>query len=539
MRGAQYSGATCAPPWHRRSFPNGVDLTKTLCRFRLTGSLAALAAALLAACGAAPTAGDKPGDAAALAMLNRTSWGVNASTVHEMEALGWPAYLDGQLHPRGPALPAAVQASIAAMSISQRPLDALVMDLQQRRKEADASADDDAKKAARQAYQQELNRLAREAATRSLLRDLYSRDQLLEQMTWFWMNHFNIHQGKSDLRAMVGDYEERAVRPHALGKFRDLVAATARHPAMIRYLDNEQNAVKRINENYARELMELHTLGVNGGYRQADVQEMARILTGVGINAGPAAPTVRKALQAQYLRQGLFEFNPERHDYGDKQLLGHTIHGRGVAELDEAIALLCRQPATATFISGKLAQYFVADKPPPALVARMAARFSASDGDIAATLSTLFASPEFAASAGAKFKDPLHYVVSAVRLAYDAKPILNANPMLNWLGRMGEPPYGRQTPDGYPLGASGWASPGQMSTRFEIAKAIGSGSAGLFKTDGPQPQERPAFPLLANALYFQSIQQTLAPATRRALEQAASPQEWNTFLLASPEMMHR
>lgn len=514
-------------------------MTNTTSPYRLARSLSALAAALLAACGAAPPSADKPSDAAALAMLNRTSWGLNASTVREMETLGWPAYLDGQLHPRGQALPAAVRESIAAMTISRRPLDALVADLQQRRKDADATAGDDAKKVAQQAYQQELTRLAREAATRALLRDLYSRDQLLEQMTWFWMNHFNIHQGKSDLRAMIGDYEERAVRPHALGKFRDLVAATARHPAMIRYLDNEQNAVKRINENYARELMELHTLGINGGYQQADVQELARILTGVGINTGPAAPTVRKERQAQYQRQGLFEFNPERHDYGDKQLLGHTIRGRGIAELDEAIALLCRRPATAAFISGKMAQYFVADAPPAALVARMAARFTASDGDIAATLATLFASPEFAASAGAKFKDPLHYVVSAVRLAYDDKPILNANPMLNWLGRMGEPPYGHQTPDGYPLGASGWASPGQMSTRFEIAKAIGSGSAGLFKTDGPQPQERPAFPLLSNALYYQSIQRTLAPATLRALEQAASPQEWNTFLLASPEMMHR
>jgi uncharacterized protein (DUF1800 family) len=118
----------------------------------------------------------------------------------------------------------------------------------------------------RSAYQQELNRLAKEAATRSLLRDLYSPNQLQEQMTWFWMNHFSVHQGKANLRAMVGDYEEHAIRPHALGKFRDLLSATLHHPAMIRYLDNEQNAANRINENYAREIMELHTLGVDGGY---------------------------------------------------------------------------------------------------------------------------------------------------------------------------------------------------------------------------------------------------------------------------------
>ncbi|MDL2356431.1 MAG: DUF1800 domain-containing protein [Pseudomonadota bacterium] len=495
-------------------------------------------AATLSACATTPRQ-DAHDRAATIGMLDRISWGVNAAAVRQVDAVGWPAYLDAQLRQQAAPMPAPLQAQIAAMTISQQSLDVLVSALQQRRRDADATAGDDAKKAAQQAYQDELNRLAREAATRSLLRDLYSDTQLLEHMSWFWMNHFNVHQGKSDLRAMVGDYEETAIRPHALGKFSDLLAATAHHPAMIRYLDNEQNAVKHLNENYARELMELHTLGVDGGYSQADVQELARILTGVGVNTGSAVPAVRKELQAQYLRRGLFEFNPNRHDYGDKQFLGHAIHGRGLAELDEAIGLLARSPATATFVSRKLAQYFVTDDPAPALVQRMAAQFSATDGDIAATLRTLFASPEFAQSLEHKFKDPVHYVVGAVRLAYDDKLILNSAPMLNWLGRMGEPLYGRQTPDGYPLVASAWASPGQMTTRFEIAKAIGSGSAGLFKTDGPHPQERAAFPQLANALYFQSLQQRLSPATRQALEQSTSPQEWNTFLLASPELMHR
>jgi uncharacterized protein (DUF1800 family) len=479
-----------------------------------------------------------PPDRIAVSMLNRVSWGVSPDAVRQMNALGWPAYLAAQLQPSAAPLPAAAEAQVAAMTITKRPLVELVMEMQQQRKSADATLDDDAKKAAQKAYQGELSRLAREAATRSLLRDVYSRDQLLEHMTWFWMNHFSVHQDKSDIRAMVGDYEEHAIRDHALGKFRDLVAATARHPAMIRFLDNEQNAVKRINENYARELMELHTLGVDGGYSQGDVQELARILTGVGLNLG-ATPKLNQQRQAQYVRQGLFEFNPARHDFGDKQFLGHKIAGRGLAELDEAIDLLSRSPATARFISRKLAMVFVADEPPAALVERMAARFGATDGDIAQTLRTLFESPEFAASLGAKFKDPMHYVVSAVRLAYDDKVILNSGPMMNWLARMGEPLYGRQTPDGYPLVESGWASPGQMTTRFEIAKAIGQGSAGLFKTDGPQPQERPAFPLLTNALYFQTLQSALGAPTRQALDQAASPQEWNTFLLSSPEMMHR
>ncbi|MEO7497479.1 MAG: DUF1800 domain-containing protein [Massilia sp.] len=500
--------------------------------------LLSLALGGCAATGPAATEAGKPSPAA-VNLLNRVSWGVSPASVQQMQALGWNAYLDAQLKPQPAPLPAAAEAQIAAMTISQRPLDALVVDMNQRRKTADATADDEAKKAAQQAYQNELTRLAREAATRSLLRDLYSRNQLQEHMTWFWMNHFSIHSGKSDIRAMVGDYEEHAIRDHALGKFRDLVAATARHPAMIRYLDNEQNASKRINENYARELMELHTLGVDGGYSQADVQELARILTGVGVNIGNPAPKLNATQQAQYVRQGLFEFNPQRHDFGDKQFLGHKIAGRGLAELDEAIDLLSRSPATAKFVSRRIAMYFVADEPPAALVERMAAQFLATDGDIAATLRTLFGAPVFSASLGAKFKDPMHYVVSAVRLAYDDKVILNSGPMMNWLNRMGEPLYGRQTPDGYPLVASGWASPGQMTTRFEIAKAIGQGSAGLFKSEGPQPQERPAFPLLTNALYFQSLQSSLSPATRQALDQSTSPQEWNTFLLASPEMMHR
>jgi uncharacterized protein (DUF1800 family) len=496
---------------------------------------------LLAGCASTVPQTPPASDPAALSSaLNRVSWGVNLSTYQQAEKLGYDAWLERQLHPSPAVLPADAQAQIDAMTITRTPLPQLVRELEQQRKDYDkAMADDDAKKAAQRAYQQELTRLAREAATRSLLRDLYSPNQLQEQMTWFWMNHFNVHQAKSNLRVLVGDYEETAIRPHALGKFRDLLAATLRHPAMIRYLDNEQNAANRINENYAREIMELHTLGVDGGYSQGDVQQLARILTGVGVNLGDAMPNVKKDKLDQYVRKGLFEFNPNRHDYGDKQFLGAGVKGRGLAEVDEALDRLSRHPATARYVSKKLAIYFVADEPPPALVERMAASFLASDGDIAATLRTMFTSAEFTQSLGRKFKDPVHYVVSAVRLTYDDKVVLNAGPMLNWLNRMAEPLYGRQTPDGYPLTQSGWASPGQMTTRFEIAKAIGTGSNGLFKAEGPQAQERPAFPQLANALYYQSLQKSLAPATRQALEQAGSPQEWNTLLLSSPELMHR
>lgn len=473
------------------------------------------------------------------AILNRITWGASSSSFHEIKTVGADRFLAQQLHPGGDRLPPLIETQINNLTISRRALDQLVIELEQRRKQIDTLVSDDEKMAAQHAYQEELNTLAREAAVRSLLRDTYSHNQLREQMTWFWLNHFSVHQGKHNLRAMVGDYEDHAIRPHALGKFRDLLAATVFHPAMLRYLDNEQNAANHINENYARELMELHTLGVDGGYTQKDVQELARILTGAGVNLGMQAPNVQPKLQSQYVRRGLFEFNPNRHDYGDKVLLGKVVHGRGLAEIDEAVDRLSRHPATARFISRKLAMFFVGDDPSAVLVQRMSNVFLRTDGDIAATLVELFRSPEFKQSLGREFKDPIHYVVSAVRLSYDDKAILNAGPMIGWLHRMGEPLYGRQTPDGFPLASSAWASPGQMTTRFEIGKAIGSGSAGLFKVEGPQGQDRPAFPQLANPFYYEALQKTLGAATRQVLEQAASPQEWNAFLLSSPEFMYR
>jgi uncharacterized protein (DUF1800 family) len=504
----------------------------------------AVAAALLTACTTAPPATvhadpDPAPRGQAVLWLDRVTWGANDTSARELATLGEERYLAGQLKPAGDALAAPVQATIAGFSVSKLSLEQLVLGLEEQRKSADAIANDDDKKAAQQAYQQALTKVANEAAARSLLRDLYSPNQLREQMTWFWMNHFNVFLYKGNLRAMVGDFEDHAIRPHALGRFRDLLVATMRHPAMLRYLDNEQNAAGHINENYARELMELHTLGVDGGYSQKDVQELARVLTGLGVNATGKMSPVKPPLQAQYVRQGLFEFNPARHDYGDKQLLGRTIHGRGIAEIYEVADLLAKQPATAHFVSRKLAVFFVADDPPQALVERMARTFRQSDGDIAATLATLFHSPEFTASLGHKFKDPVHYAVSAVRLAYGDKPILNANPILGWLNRMGEPLYGRLTPDGYPLTAAAWASPGQMVARFEVARTIGMNSAGLFKTDAPDAVELPAFPQLANALYYTTTANRLDVATHEALDQSKSPQEWNMFLLASPEFMHR
>lgn len=500
---------------------------------------ASLAAAFTAS-GAAGSVHAADLGAGDLALLNRVSWGATASSAADLQSLGAERWLERQLHPSGgDRLPPQVQAQIDALTISQRPMAELVVEANAQGRLLKDITDPDQKKAAQQARQQALNAMGKEAATRELLRDLYSPDQLKEQITWFWFNHFNVHQQKSNIRAMIGDYEDRAIRPHALGRFRDLLEATLKHPAMLRYLDNADNAAGRINENYAREIMELHTLGVGSGYSQKDVQELARILTGVGIDPSPEDPRLRPELRGQLVRQGLFEFNPNRHDYGDKLFLGHVIKGRGFGEVEEALDILSRQPATAHHISAELAAYFVSDNPPPALVQRMAASFQRSDGDIAEVLKTMFQSPEFRASLGTDFKDPVHYVISAVRFSYGDRVILNTGPVQGWINRLAEGLYNHETPDGYPMNAAAWNGPGQMATRFEIARQIGTGPQGLFRPDGAGAVEQPAFPQPQNPLYYEVVSRTLAPATRTALDQAISPQDWNTLFLSSPEFMRR
>jgi uncharacterized protein (DUF1800 family) len=510
--------------------------------FVLTSGLSLAVPGLLASCVTPvkqPAERRGSADAGELALVNRITWGVDSATVDAWNRSSRSDYLRAQLEPSGRAeLPQSVQAQIDALTLHQKPMTTWVLEMEQRRRDADATASDDAKKAAQQAYQQDLNRLARDAATETILLALYSPRQLSEQLSWFWFNHFNVHQYKANLRAMVGDYQA-SLRRHALGRFRDLLIASATHVAMIRYLDNEQNAANHLNENYAREVMELHTLGVDGGYSQKDVQELARVLTGLGINFSDRTPNLNAAQRALYVRRDATEFNPARHDMGDKWVLGGRVAGRGWDEILDMLDRLANHPATARHVSRKLAVYFVADEPSPALVERMSRAFIASDGRIAVVLQAMFDAPEFTQSLGHKFKDPMHYVVSAVRLAYDGRPILNAAPMLGWLNRLGEGLYNRQTPDGYPLDQASWSSSGQMTTRFEIARIIGSGSAGLFKTEGPAPVEVPAFPQLSNALYHASLAPTFGALTHAALAASGSPQEWNVLLLSSPEFMYR
>jgi uncharacterized protein (DUF1800 family) len=475
-----------------------------------------------------------------LILLDRLTFGVNASSAAHLQAVGVERWLSEQLHPApSAALPEAAKLQIDAMADVHKPSFDVLQSFDAQAKSANQVADPDQRKAAQQVYQQAMNDRMKQAQARSILHALYSPDQLRERMTWFWFNHFNVHQYKSNLRILVGDYEDHAIRSHALGKFRDLLMATLRHPAMLRYLDNTDNAAGHLNENYAREIMELHTMGVGSGYTQADVEALARILTGVGIDAKPEEPKLKPELQSQLVRDGAFEFNPARHDYGEKTFLGHPVKGTGFVEVDEAIDIIVHHPATATHLAKQIATYFVSDNPPDTLVQKMAQAFKATDGDIAAILSAMVHAPEFTASLkpGTKFKDPVHYVFSAVRLAYDDKVILNTQPVQNWLNRLGEGLFNHETPDGYSMTSASWNGPGQMTLRFEIARQIGSGSSGLFKPDVPNATEKPAFPLIQNALYFNGLRQTLGPATLAALDQAVSPQDWNTLFLSSPEFM--
>ena len=312
---------------------------------------------------------------------------------------------------------------------------------------------------------------------------------LLARMTEFWFNHLNVSASKGPVRPFVGHYELQAIRAHALGRFDDLLLASAKHPAMLFYLDQARSVAdgtpggpnggqRGLNENYARELMELHTLGVNGGYSQADVRELARILT--GWTEGPKQPTG-------------FRFAKRAHDSGDKRLLGHTFGNRGEAEGEDAIRLLARQPATARRIATRLATFFVSDQPSAALIDRVAASFSASQGDIRATLRTLFQSPEFWRSDQTLFKTPIDFACSAMAALGGVQDAGDVKRSLGFLANAGQPIHGWQTPDGYKTDAATWLSPEALTRRADFAMMLGrqaSPPAYLRAYIGPETMQR-------------------------------------------------
>ncbi len=312
-----------------------------------------------------------------------------------------------------------------------------------------------------------------------IVRAILSERQVQEVMTDFWFNHFNIYIVKDSDQWYTTAYERDAIRAHALGKFRDLLLATAKSPAMMVYLDNwlsigpdslangvnpanpkSKPGNKGLNENYGREVMELHTVGVNGGYTQADVTALSAILTGWGVdNPGKAGP---------------FFFDPKRHEPGPKQWLGHTIASSGMSEGDEALTILASSPQTAHFISFLLAQRFVADDPPPALVDRMATTYLSSDGDIKAVLRTLISSPEFNSRKyfRNKVKTPIEFIASAFRTT--ATDPTNPGALVNTLRQMGMPLYNAPPPTGYYLTADRWMNSAALVDRLNFAYQLTS-----------------------------------------------------------------
>ncbi|HEY2866031.1 MAG TPA: DUF1800 domain-containing protein, partial [Pyrinomonadaceae bacterium] len=303
-----------------------------------------------------------------------------------------------------------------------------------------------------------------------LLRAVYSERQLYEVMVDFWENHFSIFANKDADRLLLTGFDRDSIRPFAMGRFRDLLGATAHSPAMLFYLDNWTSSVVHnypatkdrparstggINENYARELMELHTLGVGGGYTQQDVQEVARCFTGW---------TIRRPDQ-----EGLFFYNPAQHDNGEKTVLGQKIPaGGGVADGERVLDILAKSPATAKFVVTKMARRFVGDKPPASLVNRASAIFLKTDGSISETLRSIITSPEFFNQTAyrTKVKSPFEFVASALR-ATDAETDAGA-PVLGWISRMGQPVYGHVTPDGYPDMSTAWLSNNDLLARFNF-----------------------------------------------------------------------
>jgi uncharacterized protein (DUF1800 family) len=317
-----------------------------------------------------------------------------------------------------------------------------------------------------------------------ITRAVLSERQLEEVLVDFWFNHFNVYAQKGAVRWMLPAYEREAIRPHVLGRFRDLVLATAQHPAMLFYLDNwlstradlvvprGPNAGRRagLNENYARELMELHTLGVDGGYTQHDVVEVARCFTGW---------TIDRPQQG-----GGFVFRSLAHDRGEKRVLGQVIPaGGGREDGERVIDILTRHPATARFIATKLARRFVSDDPPPALVERAAQTFQRTDGSIRAVLVTILTSPEFwsAEAYRAKIKTPLEVVASAVR-TLDGRVVAGGADsgglddggmvLAREVSRLGEPLYEAQPPTGYPDRAESWVNTGALLGRMNFALGL-------------------------------------------------------------------
>jgi uncharacterized protein (DUF1800 family) len=511
--------------------------------------------------------------------LNRLAYGPRPGDVEAVRSRGLSRWIEDQLHPEG--IPDAALASrlaglrTAGLSTAEL-MDGYDIPREAKReiakRRADASgtpSEDEARKARREVlaeYGGQMKgtprQVVEELQSAKILRAVYSERQLDEVLVDFWMNHFNVFANKGPERFLIAEYERDVVRPHAWGRFEDLLKATAQSPAMLFYLDNwlsvdpdaathmregfgmrrrglfrqaptqapgqGQGRRRGLNENYAREVMELHTLGVDGGYTQKDVTEVARCLTGWTI---------------QGLRQDAprFAFDRRVHDPRDKVVLGHTIRAGGQEEGEQVLHLLATHPATARFVSYKLARRFVADEPPAALVGRAAEVFRRTDGDIRAVVTSIVTSPEFlAADARAtKVKTPLEFVVSAVRAA--GAEVADGRELARRLASMGMPLYQQQPPTGYKDTAETWVSTSGLLARLNLALDLAAGR--VRGVSAAAPADGATGAEAVQTLAARLVPAGLTAATRRTLldetEGTPTPARVAGLILGSPEFQRR
>ena len=450
-------------------------------------------------------------------VLDRLSLGARPGDRAQVEKLGIEAYIQAQLTSADQPTSSELERRLSNLStLSLTPLQLFgQVNLPQNPSEAQK---EQAREQQRKAF--------KEAQRARLMRALESPHQLQEVMTDFWFNHFNIFAQNNFTQVWIGDYERSAIRPHALGKFRDLLGATAKHPAMLHYLNNWRNTApgspgargpfRGLNENYARELMELHTLGINGGYTQADVETLARTLTGWSI-VHPRQPTTAASG---------FVFAADRHDQTSKTLLGQPLSQTGLAEGEQALDILAAHPSTASHLSYKLAQFFVADEPPSSLVSYLSKRFLSTEGNIAKTLLALFESDEFWNSTHyqQKFKTPYQYILSMARAIEVTAPSEEVLTRIGGLiSQLGMPLYRCRTPDGYKQTEVAWLSPDVMMRRVSMSMA----TANIIRDSKPNPD-----------ILLQTLENKLDANAHSIIANSPRPLQ-PALMLGSPSMMYR
>jgi uncharacterized protein (DUF1800 family) len=420
-------------------------------------------------------------------VLSRLTFGARPGDAERVAAIGVSRWIDQQLHPAA-LNDSALDAVLAPMSAWGQPTTGLARSEDVPRVILATPVSALMKDTSAQA---KLNQIKVRLLQVTALSDNFyagriihaqtSERQLLEVVTDFWENHFSVYSGKMPSPTSLPEFDRDVLRPHALGKFRDLLGAVAHSPAMLYYLDNHLSTRRGLNENYARELMELHTLGVDGGYTQKDVQEVARALTGWTIDRTRQPAT--------------FIFRRDQHDTSAKMVLGHELlAGRGVEDGEDVLDILAHHPSTARYIAFKLARRLVSDDPPPELVARAAATFTRTDGDIAEVVRTIVTSPEFFSRAAfrAKVKTPYELVVSA-RRALNAPP--DTTPQTaRLIARLGQTSFGWLTPDGWPEKGIAWMTPGTMFSRIKFGNDVSEG-----RVPGLAPKQWRAWPTLIAA----------------------------------------